>query len=136
MNDNITKTCAACGQTKPVEQFSKDKTRKDRYNSRCKPCDNARRDKDKLKQLYDLTPDQYNEMLAKQGGKCYICGRLPKKIRLAVDHNHYTNKVRGLLCGWCNRHLLGTLESRKNRDEILANLQRYIREFGWGEDKS
>ena len=57
-----------------------------------------------LKWAHGITPEEYDELLAKQEGKCAICGRgqddLPR--RLAVDHNHTTGKVRGLLCDNCN----------------------------------
>lgn len=44
-------------------------------------------------------------MLKKQKGLCRICKR-PRKLRwLAVDHNHKTGVVRGLLCGPCNGKL-------------------------------
>lgn len=65
----------------------------------------------KLKTRYNITLDQYNEMLQKQNGKCDICGckesalhNTTKKVqRLAVDHCHITGKVRGILCQDCNR---------------------------------
>ena len=48
-------------------------------------------------------------MLEEQGGTCMICnkaGDIRKKdsrpIALAVDHNHETGKIRGLLCLNCN----------------------------------
>ena len=60
-----------------------------------------------LKQ-YGLTVTQYEEMAASQNGVCGICERpeRPRKgkpVRLAVDHDHSTGKVRGLLCRRCNR---------------------------------
>jgi Recombination endonuclease VII len=53
-----------------------------------------------LKSLYGLSGDQYNALYNAQGGCCAICGRTDK--RLAVDHDHSTGYVRGLLCGRCN----------------------------------
>lgn len=55
-----------------------------------------------LMRLYGLTADQYNEILAKQGGTCAICLRPPVSRRLHVDHCHKTLVVRGLLCYRCN----------------------------------
>lgn len=52
--------------------------------------------------LLGITEEKYEEMLIIQGGVCAICGFPPKKIRLAVDHDHKTNKIRGLLCFRCN----------------------------------
>jgi hypothetical protein len=42
-------------------------------------------------------------MFEGQSGVCAICGRPPGAKRLDVDHNHETGKIRGLLCGSCNR---------------------------------
>ena len=52
---------------------------------------------------YGITERQYRLMLRRQKGRCSICGTLPKKRRLAVDHCHLTGRVRGLLCYHCNR---------------------------------
>ena len=57
----------------------------------------------RLKLLFDLTPEEYDRILAFQGGRCAICPREPtEKMRLSVDHNHKTGEVRGLLCWLCN----------------------------------
>ena len=64
-----------------------------------------------LKKLYDITVEEYEALLKKQGGVCAICGedepnehgRTRTKLRLAVDHCHDTSRVRGLLCQKCNR---------------------------------
>lgn len=59
-----------------------------------------------LKRKYKLTSEEYDRILAAQDGKCAICYRPPDDDRvLAVDHCHRTGKVRGLLCGLCNRAL-------------------------------
>lgn len=50
-----------------------------------------------------------------QNGRCGVCGKSESefKRRLAVDHNHKTGQVRGLLCYRCNKFVVGrhTLES-------------------------
>ena len=83
-----------------------------------------------LKKKYGIDCDQYEKMLAAQHGKCPICRRRPgeirilesgliEKISLHVDHCHLTGKLRGLLCGKCNR-AIGLLG-----DDIFA-MQRAI----------
>lgn len=57
-----------------------------------------------------MAPEQYAALLDNQGGRCAICGNKPGKYRLAVEHSHYTNTIRGLVCLPCNRNLLGALE--------------------------
>ena len=61
-----------------------------------------------LKYIYGITVDTYQEIFELQGGRCAICGihQSQLKRRLAVDHDHETGQVRGLLCSHCNR-LLG-----------------------------
>jgi hypothetical protein len=55
------------------------------------------------RKLYGITKDQYDAMLAEQGGRCLLCfGINADGRRLSVDHNHKTGKVRGLLCSQCN----------------------------------
>lgn len=59
-----------------------------------------------LKWKFNLTVEQYDEMLAAQNGACYICRGHNKDLRrLSVDHDHITGKVRGLLCYPCNAGL-------------------------------
>jgi hypothetical protein len=57
---------------------------------------------------HGLTPEIYEEMLARQGGVCAICrcSARGSDRRLHVDHDHATGRVRGLLCGPCN-HAVG-----------------------------
>lgn len=63
---------------------------------------------------YGISVDEYDAIYEAQGGLCYICRRANGKVRkLAVDHDHQTGYVRGLLCKSCNRGVLGHA-----RDEV------------------
>lgn len=61
---------------------------------------------------FGISLKDYNEKLKDQNGVCAICGQYETRThrngtihKLAVDHNHETNKVRGLLCTKCNMAL-------------------------------
>jgi hypothetical protein len=58
-----------------------------------------------LRKRYNLTLEQWQEMFDAQQGKCLVCGIHQDSCskELAVDHDHKTGKVRGLLCCRCNR---------------------------------
>jgi hypothetical protein len=57
----------------------------------------------RLRSNYGISLEEYDAMLARQGGVCAICKKPPAKgKRLVVDHCHLTGMVRGLLCGKCN----------------------------------
>jgi hypothetical protein len=62
---------------------------------------------------FGLDEQAYDRMLREQGGVCAICAEPPggRWNRLAVDHDHATGRVRGLLCTTCNT-MLGRLERR------------------------
>lgn len=88
----------------------------------------------KLKRVYGITVDDYYRMLENQGGGCAICGtRVPSQRArkyvttemFFVDHCHATGKVRGLLCGKCNRGL-GYFEDNPSRLEMAAS---YLKEY-------
>lgn len=60
-----------------------------------------------LRHKYKITLNEYNSLLQKQNYCCKIC-QLSKSENfkaLAVDHNHITNTIRGLLCDNCNKGL-------------------------------
>ena len=74
-----------------------------------------------LKRKFNLTTEEYAQMLEKQGGVCAICGKTCTRA-LAVDHDHNTGIVRGLLCNNCNRGLGHMQDDIK----ILENAVRYL----------
>lgn len=87
-----------------------------------------------VERVYGLKPGQYATIYDFQGGKCYICQRATgASKKLAVDHDHETGYVRGLLCGNCNK-LLG--HARDDR-EFFKRAWTYldnppaIRAVGW-----
>jgi hypothetical protein len=87
---------------------------------RCRPCVSKANHEKRVAEVYGLGDGEYDLLLANQDGACAICLRKPGAKRLAVDHNHETEEVRGLLCKACNRDVLGHL-----RDDPEA-LQRAI----------
>lgn len=130
-----TKRCSHCNQDKSLDQFGNDRSRPDGKFSYCKSCVHESRDTEaerarirkqntkrressevrakrvetererRYKNLYGISLEEYEVLLDFQDGRCAICHRLPKTKRLAVDHDHKTGEVRGLLCFMCNHSL-------------------------------
>lgn len=73
----------------------------------CRACRSARGHAARLKSEFGMTPEHYADLLDLQEGGCAICDGRPVTERLAVDHDHETGEVRGLLCSKCNMELLG-----------------------------
>lgn len=64
------------------------------------------------------------QLIDDQGGVCAICGREPTTEKLNHDHDHLTGRLRGMLCGPCNRGLgaLGDqIEALERAIEYLKN---------------
>ncbi len=84
-----------------------------------------------LRCTYGIGIDQYNELFKSQGGCCAICtepetaigkdGPLP----LAVDHDHVTGVVRGLLCRGCNVAIGGLKEKEENFLNAITYLEKH-----------
>ena len=58
-------------------------------------------------------------MLAEQGGVCAICREAPAEH---VDHDHATERVRGLLCFNCN----GALGQFRDRPDLMLRAIMYL----------
>lgn len=59
-----------------------------------------------LQRKFNISAEIYDIMLKKQNGVCAICSNTNDNgRRLAVDHDHQTGQIRGLLCNGCNRAL-------------------------------
>jgi hypothetical protein len=140
------KLCKVCDLEKPLSEFYKDKNCGDGHDSICKICDKEKykpnrkitRKKYKnqdinraLQRDYGITLNEYNKMLESQNDVCAICGKEETQknqfgvIRLSVDHDHKTGKVRGLLCSKCNR-AIGLLN---DRIEILDKASDYLKKY-------
>lgn len=64
----------------------------------------------RFQRKFNITIEEYGRLYAAQGGVCACCGqpethvhRSGKSRDMAIDHDHTTGEVRGLLCGDCNR---------------------------------
>lgn len=143
------KRCGKCGVVKPVEEFDRQRRRRDGLQVNCRACMREinrawyERNKEKMAGLstawaaknperakaigrkghlwktYGLTLEDYDRRLEAQGGKC-VCGAAGELLH--VDHDHETGEVRGLLCGPCNRTIGMALDS----PERLMALARYL----------
>lgn len=141
-----TKICSRCCVSFPEDNFYKDngpKSGKDGRKAYCKKCAynyrkkwsdenpekvTASRRKRGWRVNYNLAPEQYEEMLQKQKGVCAICKKVcSAKRALAVDHNHTTGAIRGLLCLNCNRGLSAFLEDISLFEKAKDYLQYYAR---------
>ncbi len=77
----------------------------------------------RLKQ-YGISGEEHKAMIEAAGGACEICNFKPSDaLRLNIDHDHKTGKVRGMLCGKCNAGI-GLFLDSENR---LMNAIKYLR---------
>lgn len=75
--------------------------------SRCRACASRAVHRAAVAKTYGLGDGDYEALYRAQSGRCAICWARPRSKRLAVDHDHKTGAVRGLLCSRCNHDLLG-----------------------------
>lgn len=79
-----------------------------------------------LKARFGISLNDYNKMFIDQGGCCSICkipqSALPKSF--AVDHDHITGAIRGLLCDNCNRALGQFKDNVNNLKLAIAYLEK------------
>lgn len=98
------------------------------YNKKYREKNSEKRRDNHYKYKYGVTLEQYNQIFENQKGCCAICGKKEHvkcwgKLRpLAVDHNHKTKEIRGLLCCNCNR-ALGLLS---DNIEFVGNMLKYL----------
>lgn len=92
------KYCPRCNNILPINSFDLSSTG-DGYQTACKTCRNLVKT---ISQYPNLTWDWYHKMMHHQRGRCKIC---KESSPLQIDHCHETGKIRGLICGPCNRGL-------------------------------
>ena len=150
------KRCNRCKINKPRSDFFVNSKRSDGLQTYCKPCHleygreryanpeaftrrQMNRDIYKerrklssrkwyLKSTYGITEEYYLKLLSLGNNSCWIC-KESYSYNLHLDHNHDNGKIRGLLCGECNR-ALGLFKDNKN---ILKLAIGYLEQF---EDKN
>ena len=90
------KYCKHCDRVLSIDlfQFANKSTGKRRHI--CRDCRNQQR------WFMRRVRYEYEELLIKQNNRCAICGVENEISKLAIDHNHKTLEVRGLLCHECN----------------------------------
>lgn len=80
----------------------------------------------RLRRAYGIDLVRYNYLWQKQDGRCAVCSDdLTLTHQVAVDHDHATGKVRGLLCSNCNV-LLGMAQDNEG---TLKRAIEYLREI-------
>jgi hypothetical protein len=128
------KLCKTCRGVKPVDDFNRNSKSKDRLQYNCRVCSsrhlrewklkNPERNAERTRQWrrnnpirqkvaqwlwngINMTASGYLALLQSQNNNCALCGipRTKLAVDFAVDHDHKTGKVRGLLCQKCNRGL-------------------------------
>ena len=132
------KTCIKCGVTKSLDQYYKDRAKKDGIRNCCAECDRKKGElrrkafPDKVKnevrnskyiKKYGITAKEVNNMFLDQNGKCNICAtELQEGIFTCVDHDHDSGKVRSLLCRMCNLLLGNARESQHILNQAIEYL--------------
>ena len=86
-----------------IERRRRKARRDPTYRARLRDAKRTNARRSFLKVKYGISLEDYDAMLARQGGVCAACKNKKRRSgRLCVDHCHVTGKVRGLLCRNCN----------------------------------
>jgi len=125
--DKIDARIVAWKTANPEQRKNYYKNNKNHINAKSKAWHEANKDRVKHLNLvrdFDITFEDYNKLLEKQNESCAICHRHQTEFdrALAVDHNHETGKVRGLLCLSCNNGL-GRFKDNK---DLLSEAIKYL----------
>lgn len=119
--------CAEYQQRPEVKKYLKDYGQKPKVKEHQKQWrDSVEGRKCRLKYVYGVS-DKVAEQLIKQqdNGVCDICGgRNLSGIRLGVDHNHQTGKIRGVLCIRCN-----TKVALEEETELVSKIKLYLEKY-------
>lgn len=135
----VEKVCTRCKILKTLDEFGKQKRKKDGREAQCLECvATYRRERwrqnytpeghraQHLWTRYKMRPEEYDALLESQQGVCAVCEKPPtgKEKYLRVDHCHETGLIRGLLCAACNIGI-GTLgDSIEGLEKALAYLRK------------
>jgi hypothetical protein len=77
---------------------------------------------------FGITLEEYDKVLEAQNGVCRICyEKNYGNMSLAVDHNHVSGVIRGLLCNRCNT-VIGLL---RESPILLHSVESYLKESLW-----
>lgn len=106
INENNEKCCFDCNIYKSLNDFYNNS--KGNKSSICKQCSHNRSKNYNRKigkfSRYGITKEDYDLMLLEQNNQCAICKNILDK-EIHIDHCHKNIKVRGILCGKCNKGL-------------------------------
>lgn len=96
--------CTRCKMEKEatLEFFPPHNKKKSGLDSWCRSCRANYRNEICRGRFRNVISDENLKKLKAEIDECVICG---SKEKLVVDHDHNTQKIRGLLCNHCNRGL-------------------------------
>ena len=111
-------------------KYSQNLSENQRYGKEYRERNKEHRKDIALKYNFGITLDDYHQLLDEQNGKCAICGIDQKDASkmFAVDHNHETGQIRGLLCLYCNRMLGDAKDNIESLRKAIEYLEKWSSE--------
>lgn len=145
--DTKVKICTMCKEEKPLSEYrSRGGSLSHLLKSRCNLCPFkehkswTQQNEDKVREYrakdkwclekrckrHGITVEEFWVMYEEQDGTCPICDSAIEAEASAIDHNHDTGEVRGILCKNCNR-AIGLLG---DSPETMARAEAYLLDRG------
>jgi len=136
--DGLRASCKTCVAAQKRIYFEKHRTRELNKLKKWKQQNPQKVKEGNLRNLYGITAEQYSEMLLAQNNCCAICKchksknvtdkRNDKVRNLAVDHDHKSKKIRGLLCYRCNIAVGMLVDSAERASNLVEYLKLHEKE--------